>query len=157
MSRWISTHDELVPLFAELSGYEPRMPNPRVVFEFDDGIPIAAAAYDEYTGPAIHFHIWIARGRKPSRVWWWVIHDYPLNQLGVEQVIGITRETNRNAIRIAETNGWELITRIPGHYDDGDALIWRITEDTAKHWQRYRNGNTPPPTYSKQNNLVRAL
>jgi|SoiMethySBSTD1v2_1073268.scaffolds.fasta_scaffold02761_35 hypothetical protein len=155
MSRWISTHDELIPLYTELTDYVPHLPDPRVIFEFEDGIPIAAAAYDDYTVVSINFHIWIAKGRRPSRVWWWAVHDYPFNQLGVKQGFGMARETNRNVIRAAETGGWELIARLPDHYRDGDTLIFRLTPETAKHWQRYRSGATPPPTYGKRYDLVR--
>lgn len=146
MSRWISTHDELIPLYTELTGYNPFSSLARVIFEFDDGIPVAAALYDHFNGHAVHSHVWIAEGRRPSRVWWWVIHDYLFNQLHAKMAVVVADSRNPRSLKLAESMGYKLAATIPGYYGNGDALIFNGTEEDARFWQRYRHG-APAPMY----------
>lgn len=149
MSRWIGTNRDLIPLYTELSGYDPFSSLAQVIFEFDGQKPIAAALYDHYNGHSIHSHVWIAEGEKPSRVWWWAIHDYIFNVLKVKLAVLLANSNNPKSMRLAESLGYELTATIPNYYGTSDALFYTGTEDMARHWQRYRSGKTPPPTYAK--------
>lgn len=148
--RWISTDDELIPLFRELCDYTPT-DHARVIFEFDDGMPVAAAMYDHYNGKTIHQHVWIAVDKRPSRVWWWAIHDYTFNQLRAKVCLVMTSSSNRKAIELARHMGYKFAARIPEYYSDGDAMVFTGTERDATFWKRYRDGKTPPPTYDQSN------
>lgn len=145
--RWISGDVELIPLFRELCDYNPTE-KAQVIFEFEDGMPVAAALYDHYTGKTIHTHAWIAKNKRPSRVFWWVIHDYTFNQLMAKQAVAMIDASNRKSVHLATSMGYKFVARIPDYYPNGDAVIFVGTEDSARHWQRYRNG-APPPTYGE--------
>lgn len=144
MSRWIATDKELLELYAALSGYDPLSDGAQVIFEFDNGIPIAAAAYDNFNGYAMHSHIWIAEGRKPSRVWWWAIHHYMFVQAGAKLAVAVLRSNNPKVIRLAESMGYRFVSSIPNYYGDSDALFYVGTEEDAVFWRRYRNGASAP-------------
>lgn len=148
MSRWISTNKKLIPLYAEMSGYETTQ-RAQVIFEFQDGIPIAGALFDYFNGQTIHSHIWIAQGRRPSRVWWWTIHDYVFNQAKAQLAVGSIKSTNERMIKLAESMGYSLHSKMENYYPDGaDMLFYIGTAETATHWQRYRNG-APAPKYER--------
>lgn len=142
--RWISTDQELVELYGALSGYNGHPKLSQVIFEFKDGLPIAAALYDGFNGMSIHTHMWIAKGARPSKAWWWAVHDYVFNQLGCKNAIGIINSSNRKAVHLAITMGYGLQARIKHYYPDGDALFFVGTAESAKLWQRFRKGKKPP-------------
>jgi hypothetical protein len=151
MSRRISTGTELVSLYASLTGYKPAS-DATAIFEFDNGIPIAGMAYDNYFGYSITNHVWVAQGRRPSRVWWWVVHDYPINQVGVQKVFGVVRSSNKAAQRLVSSAGYKLVGRVPDFYADGeDCLFYEVTADTAVFWQRY--GGAEPPKYGSRGEM----
>jgi hypothetical protein len=144
MSRWISTHTELLPLYGTLSGYTAG-PFAQVIFEFDGGIPVAAALFDNYNDYSIHAHVWIASGHKPSRVWWWAIHHYPLCVLKVNKVYAVIRSTNKRVLRLVESMGFKYVTMVPDYFREGEhCMFFEGTVETAKFWFRYRNGAAPP-------------
>lgn len=148
-TRWIASDMELVPLFVELANYSPTE-HAQVIFEFVDGMPVAAALYDHYNGKSIHTHIWIEKGKRPSRVWWWVIHDYMFNQLRAKQAVAIIDSSNRKSLKLARHMGYQQVGTIPDYFPNGDAVILVGIEVTAWHWRRYRNG-APPPKYGVSN------
>lgn len=86
------------------------------------GTPIAGVAYDGYNGHIIMAHIWIDKGRKPSKEWIAAIFDYPFNKLGIAKIIGQVRSSNHAALEIDKHFGFELEARIEDFYDNGDSL-----------------------------------
>ena len=142
--RWISTDKELIELYGALSGYNSSPELAQVIFEFKDGLPIAAALYDGFNGQSIHTHMWIKKGEHPSRIWWWAVHDYVFNQLGCKKAIGVIKSTNKRAVHLAISMGYQLEGRIKDYYKDGHALFFVGTEETARFWQQFRNGKKPP-------------
>lgn len=90
--------------------------------ESETGVPIAGVAYDGYNGHVIMAHIWIDKGRKPSKEWVAAIFDYPFNKLMVRKIVGQVRSSNTAALEIDTHFGFEHEARITDFYDNGDSL-----------------------------------
>ena len=150
MSRWICSNRAILPMFANLSGVTSYTSDAQIIMEFEGETPIAGALYDNYNGKSVHVHVWVAKGQRPSRVWWWVAHDYPFNRLAVTNVFATIASSNEDAIRLAEKMGGKVVATLPDYFlTCDDCLMFLGTEETATHWQRYRNGKVSPPTYSR--------
>jgi RimJ/RimL family protein N-acetyltransferase len=137
MTRWINTDRSIIPEVAEMVG--PLFPTgaAQAIAEFDNKEMIAGALFDDYNGQSIHTHIWIAKGRMASRVWWWAIHDYMFRQLGVVNTIATVKSTNKTSIKVSENLGYKLVATIPNYYPNGeDQLIYLGTEEMARHWPK---------------------
>lgn len=123
MSYFISSNTLYLAFLGQMLEYAP---SPRaqciVCVESDTGTPIAGVVYDGYNGHIIMAHIWIDKGRKPSKEWFAAIFDYPFNKLMVKKIIGQVRSSNEEALRIDKHFGFESEARIGNFYDNGDDL-----------------------------------
>lgn len=136
--RWLNTDPQFLP---HLAGILKVVPTEWAmhVSEFDHVTPIAGVLFDGYNERSVHAHIWIAPGRRPSRVWWWAVCDYAFNQMGVENVIGTVPESNVEAMKLDEKLGFRLNSRIEDYYPDGDAmLLYVCTRKTVFDFERFR-------------------
>ena len=147
--RWLNTDQAQIPYLAEKMEVS-YTENAQIIVECEDDEVIAAGLYDLYNGKSIHSHIWIAKGRHPSRVWWWAMHDYPLWQLGVTNIIATVSSANKEAIKVAEHLGYKLVSMIPDYYPDcSSQLIYVGVEENAVFWHRFKDGRLKPPTYRR--------
>lgn len=71
-----------------------------------DGKLIAAVAYEGYNGQNIYVHQRIEEA--PSRTYWWMVTDYPFNQLGCTRMTGHVEADNIKARSLDERIGFEL-------------------------------------------------
>jgi len=144
MSRWINTNRLVLNEYSSLMGGALFTQSAQVLAEYDDNEPIAIAVFDQYNGKSIHLHVWIAKGRRVSRTFWWAGHDYLFRQLGVEHVYSPVSSFNRSAIKLVENLGYELISTLPDYYSDGsDCLMYHGTEKMATHWPHLKARATP--------------
>ena len=144
--RWINTDPAFVPYLAQVMDMVVTA-NCVCVSEFDDEKPIAGALFEGYNGKAIHSHIWIAPGRRPSRRFWWACFDYMFRQCGVETVIGTVPSSNMAARKLDEHLGYRLNSVVPNYYPNGDdMLLYVCTPATAMDWQRL----APKPVKSEE-------
>lgn len=142
MSRWINTDPAFVPWLASVLEVSPT-PNSVCVSEFDGTEPLAGVLFDGYNGKSIHAHIWIAPGKRPSRVWWYAIHDYMFRQCEVENVIGTVPSSNLAARRLDEKLGFHLNSVIPNYYPNGDDMMLYIcTPESAIDWRKFLPSKT---------------
>lgn len=136
--RWINCDPKFVPYLASVIEVAPT-PNSVQVSEFDDDVPICGVLFDGYNGQSIHSHIWIAPGRKPSRAWWFAVHDYMFRQCGVKNVIGTVPSSNIAARKLDEHLGYKLQAVIPNYYPNGDdMMLYLCTRETAINWERMK-------------------
>jgi hypothetical protein len=89
-----------------------------------DGKLIGGIMYDGYTGTNIGMHSRCDDPAHVTRKFYWMIFDYPFNQLGVEKVRGIVSSANLEAQRIDEKLGFIRETTLSGYFPDGDAIIY---------------------------------
>lgn len=119
----ISTNTLYLPFLGEMLEYVPSARAQCIMcVEAEGGAPIAGVAYDGYNGHIIMAHIWIAKGRKPSKEWLAAIFDYPFNKLVVKKIVGQVRSSNSAALEIDKHFGFEFEARIKDFYDNGDSL-----------------------------------
>lgn len=123
MSHYISTNTMYLGFLGQMLEYVPSARAQCIVcVENGTGAPIAGVAYDGYNGHIIMAHIWVDKGRKPSKEWIAAIFDYPFNKLGVHKIIGQVRSSNMAALEIDKHFGFEFEARISNFYDNGDNL-----------------------------------
>lgn len=123
MSHFISTNGLYLAFLGQQLEYVPSARAQCIVcVEGSTGVPIAGVAYDGYNGHIIMAHIWIDKGRRPSKEWIAAIFDYPFNKLGVRKIVGQVRSSNTAALEIDKHFGFEFEARITDFYDNGDSL-----------------------------------
>ncbi len=123
MSHFVSSNQLYLPFLGQMLEYVPSA-RAQCIMCVDDatGAPIAGVAYDGYNGHIIMAHIWIDKGRKPSKEWLAAIFDYPFNKLGVKKIVGQVRSSNGPALEIDKHFGFEQEARISDFYANGDDL-----------------------------------
>lgn len=147
--RGLVTDREMLPILAKVAGVSYTN-NAQLIAEYDNGHPVAIGIFDQYNGRSIHVHMWIAPGRRPSRVWWWAMHDYPFWKLGITNVVATVSSSNRAIVKLAGHLGAKLVGVVPNYHEDGsDLFIYSGIEEDAPFWQRYGAGRLPPPTYNR--------
>lgn len=138
MSRWLNSDPMFLAYLAQVLEVAPT-PNAVHISEFDGMVPICGVLFDGYNGKSIHAHIWIAEGRKPSRMWWFAIYDYMFRQCEVLNVIGTVPSSNKAAQKLDEHLGFKLNSVIPNYYPNGDdMLLYICTAESAINWRRFR-------------------
>lgn len=135
--RWVNTDAQFLPFLAQAMELSPT-PHAVCVSEFDDTAPVAGAVFDGYNGRAIHSHIWIAPGRRPSRHFWYACFDYMFRVCGVQTVVGTVPSGNLAAQKLDEHLGYRLKATVPNYYPNGDdMLLYVCTPDTAIDWHKF--------------------
>lgn len=123
MSHYITTNAMYLGFLGQMLEYVPSARAQCIMcVDNDTGVPIAGVAYDGYNGHIIMAHIWIDKGRKPSKEWLAAIFDYPFNKLVVTKIIGQVRSSNAAALEIDKHFGFVHEARITDFYDNGDSL-----------------------------------
>lgn len=133
--RWLNCDPQFLPHLAEM--LEVSLTADAVcIAEFEGTSPISGVILDAYNGKSIHAHIWIAPGRKPSRLWYVAVFHYLFEQLKVENIIGTVPSSNKRARKLDEHFGFKLHTSIPNYYENGDdMLLYICTVDSVFDWR----------------------
>lgn len=95
-----------------------------------DGQLIAGVMYDGFTGASIAMHSRID-GRVP-REFYWIVFDYPFNQLQVKNVRGIVRSNNSKAIKLNNHLGFEREAKLRDYFQDSDAIVFCMSRDNCR-------------------------
>lgn len=97
---------------------------------------VGAVMFDGYTGKKgaeggnIFMHSRID-GRVP-REFYWMVFDYPFNQLKVKYVRGIVNVNNSAAIKFNEHVGFKREALLRDYFLNGDAIVYGITRDNCR-------------------------
>lgn len=102
-----------------------------------NGRIVAGVMYDHFTGRSIKASIAISPFARLGKEFWWMIFDYPFNQLGVERIIVTICESNTKSINLATKLGFKFEATVEGVYDDGAMLIATLTKSECKQLERY--------------------
>jgi hypothetical protein len=115
-----------LPFLCRQLGYVPTV-LAQCITCVEESTPIAGAVYDNYMGLSISAHIWVCKGRAPSREWMAAIFDYPFNRLGVGKILGQVTSNNDAARKLDTHFGFVEEARITDYSDDGDMIIYTMT------------------------------
>lgn len=139
---------------ANLMGYKPTE-DARFISEVEDDVPKAIGIYDNFNGRSVHSHIWLAPGYRPTRMFWWAMHDYPFYKMGATNVLATVKASNKAARKLVNHLGYMFVCEIPDYHETGESEILYVgTEETATHWHKYKDGKIAPPTYARKQTLV---
>lgn len=97
-----------------------------------DGLLIAGIMYDGYTGASIAMHSRCDDPRHVTRSFYWMIFDYPFNQLGVKRVTGLVSSANIRAQRTNEKLGWKRETTLSDYFPDGDGIVYVMRREDCR-------------------------
>jgi hypothetical protein len=97
-----------------------------------DGKIIAASGYNCFNGKSCQQHMVITKGEYMPRSFAWFIYYYPFVQAGIELLIGILPEDNKDIIKLAKHAGFEEKYRIDGGHPDGDLLLCTMTKANCR-------------------------
>lgn len=93
---------------------------------------IGGVMYDGHTEANISIHSRIDDARKLPREFYWVIFDYPFNQLKVKAVRGIVNSNNLSAQKLNEHIGFKREALLRDYFLDGDAIIYVLRRDDCR-------------------------
>lgn len=88
--------------------------------------------YDGYTGASIAIHSRCDNPAKVPRKFYWMIFDYPFNQLKVKRITGIVSTANEKAQRVDEHLGFKREAILRDYFLDGDAIIYVMTREDCR-------------------------
>ncbi len=102
-----------------------------------NGQLIGAVMYDGFTGDddgggTIFIHSRIDLPNKLPREFYWMVFDYPFNQLKVQYVRGIVNANNLQAQKFNEHVGFKREALLRDYFLNGDAIIYGITRDDCR-------------------------
>lgn len=138
MSRWINTDQAFLPWVAQALSLVPTQ-SAVIVAEFDGVAPVAAVIFDGYNGVAVHVHIWVYEGRRPSRAFWFAVYHYCWQQLGCRMAIGTVPSSNKKALKLNAHLGFRPHTVIEHYYPNGDDMHMLIaTPYTIPDWRKWQ-------------------
>jgi hypothetical protein len=96
-----------------------------------DTILRGVVGYDGLNGASVIMHMagdpgWIDKA---------ILHaafDYPFNEMGVNQVLGLVPSGNTAALKINRKLGFEVVVELPGAHPDGALILMRMTREQCK-------------------------
>lgn len=97
-----------------------------------DGELIIGIMYDGYTGSNICMHSRCDNPRIVPKKFYWMIFDYPFNQLNVKVVHVIVCETNSKAIKVNEHLGFKREAVLGDYFPEGDAIVYVMRRDDCR-------------------------
>jgi len=107
----------------------------QAIGELRDGKLIAGIGYGGYSGPNIYVNLAITV--PPSKEFWYAAASYPFNDLGVNRITALVKQSNERSIRILQHLQFECECWLEGasEGDDGeveDTLVYRLWKKDCK-------------------------
>ena len=97
-----------------------------------DGELKAGLLYNGYTGASISMHSRCDDKKAPNMMFYWLIFDYPFNQLKVKRISGIVSSANKEAQEIDEKLGFVRETILRDYFLDGDAIVYVMRRENCR-------------------------
>jgi len=97
-----------------------------------DGVLVAGVLYDEFNGVNVHSHIRF-EPNSLTREFLGLIYQYPFFQLKVNRITGIVASTNRKAIELDLSMGFEPEAVLKGAQPDGDTHILVMWKEKCRY------------------------
>ena len=97
-----------------------------------DGDLIAGVMYDGFNGSNISIHSRIDNPRIVPKKFYWMVFDYPFNQLNVKRLSGIVCFNNNKAQRLNEHLGFKREAVLGDYFPEGDAIVYVMRKDDCR-------------------------
>jgi RimJ/RimL family protein N-acetyltransferase len=121
----------------EAGGYYNPDCDRSIVRTADDETILGGVIYQSYNTASIVMSVAGFTPNWLTRDLLWAAFDYPFNQLGCERVFSLINENNTKSLEFNRKLGFKEVTRIPGMFLDGAAIITAM-EETDCRWHRIR-------------------
>jgi len=115
----------------EKAGGEYKQGNTAIGIEYN-GALIGGVMYDGFTGGTIFIHSRIDEPKKITRTFYFMIFDYPFNQLQIKALRGIVNINNLCAIKLNEHIGFTREAMLRDYFLDGDAIVYTMFKDDCR-------------------------
>lgn len=108
--------------------------------QLHEGKLTVGVMYDSYTGSSIAIHSRCDDQKHVSRTFYWMIFDYPFNQLKVKRLTGLVSSANMRAQRTNEKLGFKRETTLSDYFPDGDGIVYLMRRDDCR-WLGVKHAN----------------
>lgn len=125
------THGRLIA-GASSSPYTPGLDHCVANVRASDYRLLGGVIFQQYLQRSIQIHVASFERHWLTKQLCWAMFDYPFNQLGVEQVIGMIPTTNRRSLNLALGLGFRMVTRIPEVVPGGDIVVLSMRRGYCK-------------------------
>lgn len=131
MKRFVFNEERIGRWVREKAGGDYTPGDACIAVERDDEL-VVGVTYDSYTGTNICIHSRCDDPKTPSRKFYWMIFDYPFNQLKVTCVRGLVASSNIAAQQINERLGFRVEAVLADYFPDDDAIIYVLRRSDCK-------------------------
>jgi hypothetical protein len=109
-----------------------------------DGVLQVGIMYDGWTGVngSVMMHSRCDNPKATSKKFYWMIFDYPFNQLKVRRCTVMVHIENHHAIEINKRLGFSYEATLKDYFPDGDAIIMKMTREECKWIKDEHETNT---------------
>lgn len=97
-----------------------------------NGELIAGVSYDGFTGSNITGNIRCDKANGLPRKFFWMIFDYPFNQLKVKRISAIVGMENHKSRVLVENMGFRREATLRDYFPDGDAIVYVMRKDDCR-------------------------
>ena len=114
-----------------------RVPNPAVdapISVHRDGELLGGAVYSDFTGESVCVHVAGFTPNWLTRLFLFMVFDYPFTQMGVRRIFSQMREDNLAALGFNKKLGFEPVAYIPGVFPGNVAMIITKLEREDCRW-----------------------
>lgn len=101
-----------------------------------DGNLVGGIYYEEFNGVNVMCHIAGDGKRWLSKLFLWMIFDYPFNQLGAKRMTAPIVHNNVPCINFVEKLGFKQEAILQDAHPDGNILIYRLFENESRWHKR---------------------
>jgi hypothetical protein len=124
--------DFLAAWLCERIGYVPS-PHLKCIGSVDstESVLRGVVGYDGYNGASVMMHM----AGEPGWIDKAILHaafDYPFNEMGCNQVLGLVPSGNAAALAINKRLGFEVVAELPMAHPDGALVLMRMTRENCK-------------------------
>lgn len=105
-----------------------------------DGEILVGIAYDGYTGSNVCMHSRCDDPRATSKQFYWMIFDYPFNQLKVDRITVLVSSANQRAIKVDEKLGFRREATLSDYFSDGDGIVYVMRREDCRFIQGMQHG-----------------
>lgn len=117
---------------ARASGYSFNYDTDQCISRTENKRLLGGVIYTDYLGYSIAMHMASFDPRCINRSFLWLVYHYPFEQLGVENIFGVIKDSNKKALELCRKMGFNEVTRLSGFYKDEQLVFLRMNRNACR-------------------------